>query len=96
MESAADPGVQSAESTVLEALPDGEITAAISTLPDGFAEVLFYAFVEGYTYAETAAILGLPLGTVMSRVSRGRKRLRIALAAHAPRDTDAADTRDVA
>jgi RNA polymerase sigma-70 factor (ECF subfamily) len=41
---------------------------------------VYYAEVQGYTYAETASILGIPLGTVMSRVSRGRQRLRIALA----------------
>jgi len=41
---------------------------------------VYYTEVEGYTYAETAAILGIPHGTVMSRASRGRQRLRIALA----------------
>lgn len=96
LELAAERGVQSTESTVLDKLPDGDIANAMSTLPDGFAEALFYVFVEGYTYAETAALLDLPLGTVMSRVSRGRKRLRIALAAHAPRSTDTADTRRIA
>lgn len=73
-------GMRSAEAEVLDALPDGDIRDAMSSLPDGFAEVLFYADIEGYTYAETAAILDIPIGTVMSRVSRGRKRLRLALA----------------
>ena len=51
-----------------------------TALPDGFRTAMYYAGVEGYTYAETAAMLNIPLGTVMSRVSRGRQRLRIALA----------------
>jgi RNA polymerase sigma-70 factor (ECF subfamily) len=72
--------LRSAEAEVLEALPDSEIKAAMAALPDGFRTVLYYADVQGYTYAETAAILGIPHGTVMSRASRGRHRLRIALA----------------
>jgi RNA polymerase sigma-70 factor (TIGR02947 family) len=71
---------RSAEAEVLDALPDGEIKAAMDALPDGFRSVVYYADVEGYTYAETAAILGIPHGTVMSRAARGRRRLRIALA----------------
>lgn len=71
---------RSAEAELLESLPDGDIKAAMCALPKGFAEVLYYADVEGYTYAETAAILAIPIGTVMSRVFRGRKRLRLALA----------------
>lgn len=75
------PGrARSAEAELLESLPDDDIKAAISALPEGFAEVLYYADVEGYTYAETAALLAIPIGTVMSRVFRGRKRLCLALA----------------
>ena len=71
---------RSAETEILESLPDADIKAAMRALPDGFAEVLYYADVEGYTYAETAEILAIPAGTVMSRVFRARKRLRLALA----------------
>jgi RNA polymerase sigma-70 factor (TIGR02947 family) len=73
-------GLRSAEAEVLDALPDSEIKAALATLPEGFGAVVYLADVQGYTYAETAAILNIPHGTVMSRVSRGRQRLRIALA----------------
>ena len=74
------PAMQcSAEAEVLNALPDSEINAALATLPEGFRAALSFADVQGYTYAETAAILNIPHGTVMSRVSRGRQRLRIAL-----------------
>ncbi len=74
-----DPA-DSAESEVLDALPDNDIKAAMGALPESFRAAVYYADVQGYTYAETAAILNIPHGTVMSRVSRGRKRLRIALA----------------
>jgi RNA polymerase sigma factor (sigma-70 family) len=69
----------SAETEVLDALPDNEIKAAMDALPEGFRTAVYYADVQGYTYAETAAILNIPRGTVMSRASRGRQRLRIAL-----------------
>ena len=72
--------LRSAEDEVLDALPDRDIKAAMGALPESFRAVMYYAAVEGYTYAETAAILGIPHGTVMSRVSRGRQRLRVALA----------------
>jgi RNA polymerase sigma factor (sigma-70 family) len=71
---------RSAEAEVLNAMPDNDIRAAMDLLPDGFSTAVYYADVQGYTYAETAAILNIPMGTVMSRVSRGRQRLRIGLA----------------
>jgi RNA polymerase sigma-70 factor (TIGR02947 family) len=73
-------GLRSAEAEVLDALPHNDIKVAMDALPDSFRAVVYYADVLGYTYAETAAILDVPHGTVMSRVSRGRQRLRIALA----------------
>ena len=73
-------GLRSAEAEVLDALPDSEIKAALATLPEGFRAAVYYADVQGYTYAETAAMMNIPHGTVMSRVSRGRQRLRIELA----------------
>nr|WP_090340559.1 sigma-70 family RNA polymerase sigma factor [Mycolicibacterium malmesburyense]CRL69945.1 ECF subfamily RNA polymerase sigma-24 factor [Mycolicibacterium malmesburyense] len=82
-------GLRSAEAEVLDAMPDGDVKAAMAAMPEGFREVLFYADIEGYTYAETAEILDIPMGTVMSRVSRARRRLRIALA-HLAHDRSAA------
>jgi RNA polymerase sigma-70 factor (TIGR02947 family) len=76
----APAGLRSAEAEVLEALPDSQIQAAMHALPEGFRAAVYYADVHGYTYAETAAILNIPLGTAMSRASRARQRLRIALA----------------
>lgn len=71
---------RSAEAEVLDTLPDNEIKAAMDALPENFRTAVYYADVQGYTFAETAAILDIPHGTVMSRVSRGRQRLRTALA----------------
>ncbi|HYZ67155.1 MAG TPA: sigma-70 family RNA polymerase sigma factor [Mycobacterium sp.] len=76
----ANHAARSAEMEALDALPDNEIKAAMDALPEGFRSAVYYADVAGYTYAETAAILGIPHGTVMSRAYRGRERLRIALA----------------
>jgi RNA polymerase sigma-70 factor (ECF subfamily) len=59
---------------------DKRIQAALAALPNDFRVAVYYIDVQGYTYAETAAMLNLPHGTVMSRLARGRKRLRVALA----------------
>jgi RNA polymerase sigma-70 factor (ECF subfamily) len=49
-------------------------------LPEGFSSVLLLVAVEGHSYAETAEILDIPIGTVMSRLSSARQKLKAALA----------------
>jgi RNA polymerase sigma-70 factor (ECF subfamily) len=71
---------RSAEAEVLEVLPDSRIQAAMRNLPEHFRTAMYYSDVHGYTYAETAALLNIPMGTAMSRASRARQRLRVALA----------------
>ncbi|MDT7754165.1 MAG: hypothetical protein QOH27_63 [Mycobacterium sp.] len=69
----------SAEVEVLDVVPNDDVKVAFAALPDGVRVAMYYVEVEGYTYAETAALMNVPMGTVMSRVSRGRQRLRVAL-----------------
>lgn len=71
---------RSAEDRALDLFCDDRIRDAVLTLPESFRTVLYYADIEGLTYAETAARLNIPLGTVMSRIARSRERLRAALA----------------
>ncbi|WP_043987809.1 sigma-70 family RNA polymerase sigma factor [Mycolicibacterium llatzerense] len=71
---------RSAEVEVLDVMSDADVVAALAELPDGARTAVFYVGVQGHTYAETAVLMGVPVGTVMSRVSRGRQQLRIALA----------------
>lgn len=70
----------SAEATAMDVLPDADIKAALAQLPEGFRTALYYADVQGLTYAETARVMGTPVGTVMSRVFRARAQLRDTLA----------------
>ena len=71
--------VESAENSVLESLPDEEVRAALDSLPEGFRMAVWLADVEGFSYKEIAEILDIPIGTVMSRLHRGRRALEKAL-----------------
>ena len=76
-------GVRSAENEALERLGDDEIAAAMATIPEDFRTAVYLADVEGFSYKEIADIMETPVGTVMSRVHRGRKALRALLTEYA-------------
>jgi len=76
----ASPGMHSAENVVLESMGDDHVRDALQALPEGQRLAVYYADVEGFRYKEIASIMNLPLGTVMSRVHRGRRNLRDQLA----------------
>ena len=65
----------SAEAQVLDSLPDEDVQEALATLPDQFRLAVLLADVEGFSYKEIAEILDVPIGTVMSRLHRGRRAL---------------------
>ena len=76
---------RSAESEALGKLADSDVMRALRALPSGFGAVIYLADIEGYPYKEIAEILQIPIGTVMSRLHRGRARLRSRLASTARR-----------
>lgn len=79
-----DPvGLRSAESEALAAMPSGQVRNALAELPEDYRLAVYLSDVEGFAYKEIAQIMDVPLGTVMSRLHRGRKLLREALRPYA-------------
>lgn len=76
-------GLRSAESVALDRLPDSDVKAALQSIGEDFRLAVYFVDVEGFSYKEAAEILGVPIGTVMSRLHRGRKNLRELLADYA-------------
>ncbi len=67
---------RSAEDELMDVFTDDEVKAALDELPEGFRLAVYLADVEGFSYKEIAEILDVPIGTVMSRLHRGRKAMQ--------------------
>lgn len=79
----ASTGSRSAEAEVLDRLPDSAVRTALARLPEEFRLVVYLVDVEGFSYKEVAERMDTPLGTVMSRLHRARRQLRVLLADYA-------------
>jgi RNA polymerase sigma-70 factor (ECF subfamily) len=85
-ESITSISTRSAEAEAMDNLPSGIIKEALDQIPDEFRMVVYYAVVEGLPYAEIADVMGTPVGTVMSRLHRGKKLLKTLLSDYASQE----------
>lgn len=82
-ESHTSTGLRSAEAEALDHLPDSDVKRALQSIPEEFRLAVYFADVEGFAYKEISDIMNTPIGTVMSRLHRGRRMLRDMLADYA-------------